>query len=147
MSNLPPDLKHSNLPENQLHSHFNEHSGQIVSLLQEAGKMFNFPLTVELNNETMPFIRIGDTIDILPSVVERKSLTGVRKIPGYQLVTYEYFPGNRFEPPDVDEIELGGPMDSYITTVIEAIKHYVAIVLDQKIENLLIENSLREEND
>jgi hypothetical protein len=143
--NLPPVLPKFELPENELHSFFIKYSQEIIELLQESSKVLRDPPRIELLCETGPFIRIDDTLDIITVVMTRKSLKGEREVLGYQLVTYDYYPGNCFEPPDVDEVYLGEPNQNHKQIVIEAIKWHVAIILEQKIENICIEQSLREE--
>ncbi len=145
MSDLPPDLPKIELPENEMYSFFNKHSAELIELLQEAVKVLRNDVRIELVDDGGPCIRIGDTVDITPVIMTRKSIAGVREVPGYQLITYKYYPGSRFDPPDVDEVELGSPNQSQTQIVIEAIKWYVSIVLEQSMENICIERSLREE--
>lgn len=141
--NLPPALPKFELPENELHSYFINQSPKIIELLRETSKILRDPIRIELLAD--PCIQVGDLISIIPAIVNRKTLTGNKEVPGYKLITYEYYPGNRFEPPDVDEIELGEPNQNYIQIVIAALKWHVELVLNQRVENIYIEQSLREE--
>jgi hypothetical protein len=49
----------------------------------------------------------GDFVTIQETEIERPTIAGPRKFPGWSVSTWHYIPSTRWEPADVDEKEVG----------------------------------------
>jgi hypothetical protein len=92
----------------------------------------NDPRMIAIINEDGcdPYISLMDgLVDIIPAQVERKTIAGVRHVPGFAIITHTCDSGNYMDPPEYD-IEMLYSHQSVLVIGREAIRFLHQVMSD-----------------
>lgn len=104
------------LPMEQLDAFGKQHIKELFELIQRAAAELLNPswkVTVSLNEEDYIINIMDGEITVQPEVIESRSILGFRECAGWGVSRWRPTLGNRYEPPDVEEINAGQARDKF----------------------------------